>query len=319
MLLKKMILGGGMLLTLHSFETLAADNCIYYPKDYTIPNSILYIDPDAEVGTVLAKGEVVTSGVKALCLLNQRSGKYASAMKNSFTTVVSSNDKGNIYESGVPGIGVQVSDLQRRVLMVPYETNIRYQDLMPWETIGRTTVYFIKTGNISKGETYKGIIAEYKLDKEIVATVSLSTNIAWTKKSCVVEPGQRNQSVPMPPTSYTAFGEIGTTGPSKEFYVSLKCEAEDAPVFVSFEPTTGSTGDGILNIDSSVTGAAEGVAIEILNKSDLTPLIFSNEIKYHTQKETLVTIPFVARYKKIASKVTAGTANAAMTFTINQY
>ncbi len=319
MLNKKTILGGGLLLALCSYETMAADNCILYPKSYSIPNSVLYIDPDAEIGTVLAKAEVNTSGVKASCLLNTKSGKYASTMKNSFTTVVSSNDKGDIFASGVPGIGVQISDIQKRVLMVPYSTNIRYQDLIPWETVGRTTVYFIKTGPISSGTTFKDVIAEYTLDKKTVATVSLATNIAWVKKSCIVEPGKRNQTVLMPPTSYTVFGAIGTTGPSKEFSVSIKCEADDSPVFVSFEATTGSTGDGILTIDSSVAGAAEGVAIEILNKSDLSPLIFDNEIKYHTQKETEVTIPFVARYKKIANKVTSGTANAAMTFTINQY
>lgn len=316
---KKTILSGGLLLAMYNCQSLAADNCILYEQSYTIPNSVLYIDPDVDVGTVLAKAEVNTSGAKALCLVNQRSGKYASVMKNSFTTVTGSNDKGNIYASGVPGIGVQITDIQKRVLMVPYETNIRYQDLMPWETVGRTTVFFIKTGPISSGTTFKDVIAEYTLDKKTVATVSLATNIAWTKKSCIVEPGKRNQTVMMPPTSYTVFGAIGTTGPSKDFSVSIKCEADDSPVFVSFEATTGSTGDGILNIDTSVADAAEGVAIEILNKSDLSPLIFDNEIKYHTQKETEIIIPFVARYKKIASKVTTGTANAGMTFTVSQY
>ncbi len=316
---KNIILSGGIIFALYNGHIYAADNCTLYNKDYQITKSVIFIDPDANTGDVLATADVSTLGPKALCLLNTKSGKYASQMKSPFTTVVGSNDKGDIYSSGVPGIGIQITDLQKRVYMVPYSTNIRYQDLMPWETSGRTTVYFIKTGPISNGTTLKGIVAEYTLDKKVAATVALQANISWKKKSCVIEPNKRNQVVTMPSTSKMAFGAIGTTGQPKDFAISIKCEADDAPVFVSFEATTGSTGDGILNIDSSVAGAAQGVAIEILNKSDQSPLKFLNEIEYHNQKETEITIPLTARYKKIASTVTSGPANAAMTFTINQY
>lgn len=316
---KKLILSGGLLFALGSFQSYAADGCTIYRQDYSITQSMIYIDPDAEVGSVLATASINTMGNKALCIGGTKSGKYASAMKSPFTTVVSSNDKGEIYESGVPGIGLQISDLQKRVYMVPYSTNIRYQDLMPWETAGRTTVYFIKTGPIQSGKTLSGVVAEYTLDKKIAATVSLQTQINWKKKSCVVDPGKRNQVVNMPSTPKATFGAVGSTGPSKDFVIEIKCEADDSPIFVSFEATTGTTGDGILNIDTSLADAAKGVAIEILNKADQSPLKFLNEVEYHKQKETLITIPLTARYKKIASTVTTGSANAAMTFTINQY
>jgi len=316
---KNIILSGGIIFALYNVQAYAADGCTIYRKDYQITKSVIFIDPDAETGDTLATADVPTLGTKAMCLLNTKSGKYASQMTSPFTTVVGSNDKGQIYSSGVPGIGIQISDLQKRTNMVPWSTNIRYQDLMPWETSGRTTVYFIKTGPISNGTTLKGVVAEYTLDKKIAATVALQANITWKKKSCIVEPNKRNQVVTMPSTSKNAFGAIGTTGQPKEFSISIKCDPDDSPVYVSFEPTTGSTGDGILNIDSSVTGAAQGVAIEVLNKSDQTPLKFSNEVEYHTQKETLITIPLIARYKKTSSTVTSGPANAAMTFTINQY
>lgn len=316
---KKLILCGGLLLALNSFQSYAAEGCNIYKQDYTITQSMIYIDPDAEIGSVLATTSMSTMGNKAFCLGGTRPGKYASEMKSPFNKVVSSNDKGDIYESGVPGIGLQISDLQKRVYMVPYETNIRYQDLMPWETHGRTTIYFIKTGPISSGTTLKGVVAEYTLDKKTAATVALQANINWKKKSCIVEPGKRNQIVTMPTTSKNIFGSIGSTGPSRDFKIEIKCDPDDAPIFVSFEATTGSTGDGILNIDTSVADAAKGVAIEILNKEDQSALKFLTEVEYHKNKETLITIPLTARYKKIASTVTTGTANAAMTFTINQY
>ncbi|HDG7813346.1 TPA: fimbrial protein [Klebsiella quasipneumoniae] len=319
MLKKNIFISCGLLLASYSFSSYAADNCIIWKSSYTITRSVIYIDPDSDVGSVLATADVNTSGAKASCLLNTKSGKYASVMKSPFNIVVGTNDKGDIYQSGIPGIGLQISDLLRRTNMVPYENTIRYQDLMPWETTGRTTVYFIKTGPISTGTTLNGIVAEYSLDKKTVATVALSANIAWLKKSCTVEPSKRNQTVIMPSTSSTLFGAIGSVGPQKEFSVSLVCEEDTSPVYVTFEATTGSSGDGILNIDNSVSGAASGVAIEILNKGDLSPLKFLTEVEYHKNKETSISIPFIARYKKIADAVSPGVANAAMTFTINQY
>ncbi|WP_262362086.1 fimbrial protein, partial [Klebsiella pneumoniae] len=89
-------------------------------------------------------------------------------------------------------------------------------------------------------------------------------------------------------------------------------------VYVSFDPTTGSTGKGILNVDTSNSDAATGIAVEILNAKDRSPLVFSSETKYHTNMESSIEIPLVAHYKRIGT-VKSGTANAAMTFTINQY
>jgi type 1 fimbria pilin len=61
-------------------------------------------------------------------------------------------------------------------------------------------------------------------------------------------------------------------------------------VYVSFDPTTGSTGKGILNVDTSNSDAATGIAIEILNANDRSPLVFSSETKYHTNMESSIEI-----------------------------
>ncbi|WP_324251203.1 fimbrial protein, partial [Klebsiella pneumoniae] len=64
--------------------------------------------------------------------------------------------------------------------------------------------------------------------------------------------------------------------------------------------------------------AASGIAIEILNAADRSKLVFSSEKKYHTASESSIEIPLIAHYKRTGT-VKAGTANAAMTFVINQY
>ncbi|MFY4827259.1 hypothetical protein ACON67_20950, partial [Klebsiella pneumoniae] len=55
-----------------------------------------------------------------------------------------------------------------------------------------------------------------------------------------------------------------------------------------------------------------------LGRNDLLIRTFPSETKYHTNMESSIEIPLVAHYKRIGT-VKSGTANAAMTFTINQY
>ncbi|WP_259273686.1 fimbrial protein, partial [Klebsiella pneumoniae] len=102
------------------------------------------------------------------------------------------------------------------------------------------------------------------------------------------------------------------------FARNLIYSTKPIPVYVSFEPSTGSTGNGMLNLDTSNADAASGIAIEILNAADRSKLVFSSEKKYHTASESSIEIPLIAHYKRTGT-VKAGTANAAMTFVINQY
>ncbi|MCP6002544.1 fimbrial protein, partial [Klebsiella pneumoniae] len=96
-------------------------------------------------------------------------------------------------------------------------------------------------------------------------------------------------------------------GAGHKFSVKLNCQKDANAVYVSFDPTTGSTGKGILNVDTSNSDAATGIAVEILNAKDRSPLVFSSETKYHTNMESSIEIPLVAHYKRIGT-VKSGTA-----------
>ncbi|HGK4015660.1 TPA: fimbrial protein, partial [Klebsiella pneumoniae] len=151
-----------------------------------------------------------------------------------------------------------------------------------------------------------------------VAKISIKAKISWITKSCVTDPSLRIQNIQLGNHLASSFTSVGSTSTDTKFSVKLNCQKDANAVYVSFDPTTGSTGKDILNVDTSNSDAATGIAVEILNAKDRSPLVFSSETKYHTNMESSIEIPLVAHYKRIGT-VKSGTANAAMTFTINQY
>ena len=90
----------------------------------------------------------------------------------------------------------------------------------------------------------------------------------------VAEPNSGIQEDIQLETTSIIFTSIGSTSPDVNFSVKLKCQEDNIPVYVSFEPSTGSTGNGMLNLDTSNADAASGIAIEILNAADRSKLVF---------------------------------------------
>jgi len=287
-------------------------------KTYNLSLTSMPIDPDVSVGTVLYTARLDTTGPKLTCPLNSSRGKYKSKMLGNFTTITGTNVYGNIYATGISGIGMQIRDLVQSAKSVPYSTSMTSGDLLYWQTDKKTVISFIKTGPVGNEKSKTGLAAQFELDDWIVAKISISVSFSWVTKSCVAEPNSRIQNIQLGNFPAKSFTSIGSTSDEKAFSVKLKCKEDAIPVYVSFEPTTGSTGTGLLSIDTSVEGAAKGVSVEILNGNDRTPLVFSKDTKYHTGAETNIEIPLIARYKRTGT-VSSGTANAAMTFTINQY
>ncbi|MEJ7020638.1 fimbrial protein [Klebsiella pneumoniae] len=304
---------------IYSPSIFAASGCVVIDgKTYELNLASMPIDPDVDVGTVLYTARVDTSGPKLTCPLNTARGKYSSQMLGSFQTLVGTNAYGNIYASGIDGIGIQIRDLEQSAKAVSYETSMDSGALYYWSTDKKTQIQFIKTGKIGTGTSYTGLAAQFKLDSWVVAKISIKTKVAWITKSCVAEPNSRIQNIQLGKPLASSFTSIGSTSPDVNFSVKLKCQEDNIPVYVSFEPSTGSTGNGMLNLDTSNADAASGIAIEILNAADRSKLVFSSEKKYHTASESSIEIPLIAHYKRTGT-VKAGTANAAMTFVINQY
>ncbi|WP_159566132.1 fimbrial protein [Budvicia diplopodorum] len=309
----------GLALGLCSVNAFAGNYCVNLDgKDYRVPMSSLPIDPEAPDGAIIFTRFVDDiAGPKYTCASGR--ADYASRMSSAFSTIVGNNSRGNIYASGIPGIGLQVSDLEIPSRVIPQRDGLSPNELIPfWGPDNRIRIDFIKTGPISSGKLTSGKVAIYEVDDTPVATISLLSNISWVTKSCTIDGADRNKVVPLGTHRVSQFNGIGSVSTDSPFSLTLNCQKDSAPVYVSFEPTTGSTGDGLLNIDSSVTGAATGVAVEVVNQSDRSRLKFRNEVKYHMAAESTVILPFIARYRQTGSTIKPGKANAAMTFTINQ-
>ncbi|MDR4565410.1 hypothetical protein PAG48_26840, partial [Klebsiella pneumoniae] len=251
---------------IYSPSIFAASGCVVIDgKTYELNLASMPIDPDVDVGTVLYTARVDTSGPKLTCPLNTARGKYSSQMLGSFQTLVGTNAYGHIYASGIDGIGIQIRDLEQSAKAVPYETSMDSGALYYWSTDKKTQIQFIKTGKIGTGTSYTGLAAQFKLDSWVVAKISIKTKVAWITKSCVAEPNSRIQNIQLGKPLASSFTSIGSTSPDVNFSVKLKCQEDNIPVYVSFEPSTGSTGNGMLNLDTSNADAASGIAIEILN------------------------------------------------------
>lgn len=319
--MKKFLLafGTAFLGIYHQGAFAEATNCMLLDGNtYNLNLSSMPIDPDVPVGTVLYTARLDTTGPKLSCPINSSRGKYSSKMLGNFTKITGSNSYGNIYATGITGIGIQIRDLEQSAKAVPYSRSMNSGELYLWSTDKKTVISFIKTGPVGNEKSKTGQAAQFQVDDWIVAKIAVNVSFSWITKSCVADPNSRFQNVWLGSIPAKSFTSMGSTSDDKSFSIKLKCKEDAIPVYVSFEPTTGSTGTGLINIDTSVESAAKGVAVEVLDGKTGKPLVFSTDNKYHTGAETTIDIPLIARYKRTGT-VTPGTANAAMTFTINQY
>ncbi len=281
--------------------------------NYQLSSPLVTIDPDAPTGNILWTRNINTAGLKWLCQSGAQR-QYRSAMGAAFSQIVGSNLRGNIYSTGIEGLGIQVSDLyqpNKAVENMAYPTS---QQAYSWSSTGYTRIDFIKVGPIGSGDLANGQLATFSFDGVTVMTVSVLGS-RLKHKSCTIDGQQYNRTIPLGIFNTT---DIVTTSKDVPFELKLKCQADAVPVYVQFDALNGSSGDGLLNLDTTVEDPASGIAVEIINAGNKMPLKLAQEIKYHMNQETSVSIPLIAHYKKTGSVITAGKANAGMTITINE-
>lgn len=279
---------------------------------YQLSSPLVSIDPDAPTGQILWTRNIDSRGAKWLCTSGAQR-PYRSAMGAAYSTVVGSNSRGDIYSTGIEGLGIQVSDLyqpNKGVGNLAYPTA---PQTMSFSSTGYTRIDFIKVGPIGSGDLKNGTIATYTMDGVKVMEVTMLGS-RFKYKSCTID-GQYNRTIPLGSHKNT---DIKDTSPDVPFEMKLKCQADAVPVYVQFDALNGSSGTGLLTIDQSDAKPATGVAVEILDANTNTPLQLGKEVEYHKNLETAISIPLIARYKKIASVITPGPANAGMTITISE-
>lgn len=164
----------------------------------------------------------------------------------------------------------------------------------------------------------------------IVATAALSMSNAFATAgivnfngeildtACTVDVGSQNQTVDLGRYNRSEFVNAGDVTAAKKFSIVLKnCPASVSSAFVRFDGTPDSYNSDLLAIDSTVPGAATGVAIHLMtaDKAHL-PLHGSNGYSYLLSSTIDNTLDFYAQYKSTTTGVTAGPANSVANFSV---
>ncbi|EOI2493050.1 MULTISPECIES: fimbrial protein [Enterobacter] len=135
--------------------------------------------------------------------------------------------------------------------------------------------------------------------------------------ACTVDVGSQNQTVELGKYNKSEFSAAGDTTAAKKFNIVLKdCPDTITAAHVAFDGKPDATDSNLLAIDSSVSGAATGVAINLMtaDKADLG-LHGDNGYRYTLTTDDN-TLDFYAQYKSTSDTVTAGPANSVANFSV---
>ncbi|ARJ41392.1 hypothetical protein B1H58_04805 [Pantoea alhagi] len=293
---------------------LAAGCDIGAPKTQRVALSDLIIDPNLPPGSLLDSKIINVAGWMAQSCSG--SVPYHSAMTGSWSRP--SAVMPGVYDTGVPGVGVKITDYRFSDRFVPLTATLTPEGDAP--VLGSDIqLLFYRTGDTTPGSFPGGEVARFSLpdsNGNLTSVLSLQLVSGDVRiKSCYAK--TPNQTVQLGTISRSAALGYGSSVAPTAFKIELLCQG-DLPVNVSFSAASSvpSPEPGIVPIDN-IPGAATGVAIKIMYR-DGSPLYFDTPRTYHNQGEREIAIPLLAAYTPLGNKVTPGTARAAITFTITQ-
>ncbi|MBW9401113.1 fimbrial protein [Leclercia sp. EC_58] len=147
-------------------------------------------------------------------------------------------------------------------------------------------------------------------------TVNFAGNIL--DSACDVAVASQNQTVVIGDFYKSEFAGMGDRTAAKGFDIILRnCPDTVTSAKVRFDGTPDLVNPSLLAINTAVSGAATGVAINLMSadKVDL-PLHGENNYNYELTSDQDNTLKFYAQYISTASSVTAGPANSVANFSV---
>jgi type 1 fimbria pilin len=284
------------------------------PRTQRIALPDLFIDPNLPPGSIIGIKTVSVAGwIAQSC---SGSIDWRSMMTGNWSSV--SDALPGVYNTGIPGVGVKVSDYLYSDRFVPLATTLTPAPNTP--LLGADIqLLFYRTGDITPGSFPGGEVVRFTLpDSEGNPANVLSLQVVSGSvriKSCYAK--SPNLIVQLGHVNRSAFAGPGSIVTPTAFKIELLCQG-DLPVNVSFSSASSapSTEPGIVPIDN-VPGSASGVAIKVMQR-DGSPLRFDMPQRYHSAGEREIAIPLLATYTAVSNTITPGAARGAITFTITQ-
>ncbi|MFD1804374.1 fimbrial protein [Mixta tenebrionis] len=281
-------------------------------QQFTLPD--LLVDPNQPPGSVIGSKTIAIAGDLAQNCTG--SVNWQSVLTGSWASP--SGVLPDVYETGIPGVGVKVSDALLPDSFMPVNTTLTPDSSRP--LIGSDVqLLFYRTGDITPGSFPGGEVARFMLTDSsgnLATALTLQAASGSVRmKSCYAK--SNNLVVQLGSVNRSSFTGVGSTVAPTAFAVELVCQG-NLPVKVSFSSAGGapSPEPGIVPIQDGA-GAASGIAIKVMHR-DGRPLHFDTPEAYHLAGEPEISIPLLASYTPTGIKVTPGTARGAMTFTITQ-
>ena len=148
-------------------------------------------------------------------------------------------------------------------------------------------------------------------------TINFSGTIV--NNPCQVTTTATGEPVALGTINNSEFRNAGDVSSAKEFRIVMSgCPASVTSAKVRFDGKPDSTNGDLLAIDTSASGAATNVGINLMtaDKADL-PLHGSNNYGYTIQPTVDNTLKFYAQYKATASNVGVGVANSVANFSVS--
>lgn len=197
--------------------------------------------------------------------------------------------------------------------------------LSPQSVGGQAQFALVKTGEITPGPVRGGVLFEgavfqgYPDGFKIASSARIRFHVTQTDiivGSCKTPP----VTVDMGSYTQSIFRSIGSTTRPVSFKVDIKdCPAGMNSIEYQFSPTTsvvpGAPGVVTLSVDST----AGGIGLKLMDGNE-NGLMYDHRYPlsdYRSETGGTYTIPLKAAYYQTSSAVKAGTANAAVTFTLN--
>ncbi|WP_336220215.1 fimbrial protein [Citrobacter amalonaticus] len=298
---------------LFSVKVMAAcnNNISTYTKTVSFGNVI--VQRDTAPGTVVAT-QAVNAPVNFSC---GGAGPYLyqESMRTSLTSYGN-----NIYEIGVPGFGIRVSENGTDGTLHHYFP-ISINGWTNGSGTNQTNLYkfeLVKTSAISSsGNLRVGTIADTAMYNQFyIGYFNVGGGTIQVVQCNINTP---NLNFPIGNISASSFGStVGTTpsGAQNTQNLGLNCDA-GTNINVSFtgtqNPDVGTTSVLALTGQGN-TDVAKGVGVQILYNG--SPLVLNNRIVLKQSSGGQETFPLTARYYQTKTSVTPGTANASATLNL---
>ncbi len=293
------------------------------------------VTPGTPVGTTLFSQTF--TGLKARCSLTTATGSaetayfsrpnLSTALGGGLTLFVTYKGNRNSTAANI-STGVMVSD---RSAFLGLASSF-WQEV----SLDPVTVEIVKTG--TTGTTSPGTASANMTIGSVGSTMQTSDKaIFYLRGANTIGYLAETCKVPTPASFDVSLGSVGISGSSgfgsgvgstsqaKDFAINLSCDTAVSGAFkvmmqLDGTPVSGLANQGVLALtNSGASGVASGVGVQVLQGASGTPVSFATpwQVGAFPVSASLINVPFSARYYQTAARVTPGSANSSMTYTIS--